>query len=68
MCAQDLSNAQGVNAPVAGSLMVWQPYADKDEGEQRWSTKLEQMMVQQQMEGQSKGQNNQVKSKCKLLC
>jgi len=31
MCAQDLSNAWGVDAPVAGSLRVWQLYGDKDE-------------------------------------
>jgi len=30
VCAQDLSNAQGVDAPVAGSLRVQQPYGDKD--------------------------------------
>ena len=30
MCAQDLSNTQGVNAPVAGSLRVRQPYGDED--------------------------------------
>jgi len=47
MCAQDLSNAQGVDAPVAGSLRVRQPYGDKDKGEWRWLTKSEQMMVQQ---------------------
>ena len=32
MCVQDLLNTQGVNAPVAGSLRVWQPYGDKDKG------------------------------------
>ncbi len=32
MCAQDLSNAQDVNAPVTGSLRVRQPYVDKDKG------------------------------------
>jgi len=31
MCAQDPSNAQGVDAPVAGSLRVRQLYGDKDE-------------------------------------
>ena len=30
MCAQDLLNARGVNAPVAGSLRVRQLYGDKD--------------------------------------
>ena len=34
MYAQDLMNAQGVNAPVAGSLRVWQPYGDKDKGQE----------------------------------
>jgi len=34
MCAQDLLNAQGVNAPVTGSLRVQQPYGDKDEGKE----------------------------------
>jgi len=32
MCAQDLLNALGVNAPVTGSLRVWQLYRDKDKG------------------------------------
>jgi len=32
MCAQDLSNAQSVDAPVAGSLRVQQPHGDKDKG------------------------------------
>ena len=31
MYAQDLSNARSVDAPVAGSLRVRQPYGDKDE-------------------------------------
>jgi len=31
VCAQDPSNARGVDAPVAGSLRVQQPYGDKDE-------------------------------------
>ena len=31
VCAQDLSNTQGVNAPVAGSLRVRQLYGDEDE-------------------------------------
>jgi len=30
MCAQDLTNTQGVNTPVAGSLRVRQPYEVKD--------------------------------------
>ena len=30
MCAQDLSKAQGVNSPVAGSLRVRQPCEDRD--------------------------------------
>ena len=30
VCAQDLSNAQGVDALVTGSLRVRQPYGDKD--------------------------------------
>ncbi len=34
MCAQDLSNARDVDAPVAGSLRVRQPYRDKDEGQE----------------------------------
>ncbi len=34
MCAQDLLNTQSVNAPVAGSLRVQQPYGDKDEGQE----------------------------------
>ncbi len=33
VCAQDLSNAQDVNALVAGSLRVQQPYGDKERGE-----------------------------------
>ncbi len=33
MCAQDLSSTCGVNAPVAGSLRVQQPYGDRDEGQ-----------------------------------
>jgi len=32
MCAQDLLNALGVNAPVAGSLRVQQLYGDKGKG------------------------------------
>ena len=31
VCAQDPSNAQSVDAPVAGSLRVRQLYGDKDE-------------------------------------
>jgi len=31
VCTQDLSNTRGVNAPVAGSLRVRQPYGDEDE-------------------------------------
>jgi len=32
VCAQDLLNAQSVNAPVTGSLRVQQPCGDKDKG------------------------------------
>ena len=38
MCAQGLTNAQGADAPVAGSLSVWQLFGDKDEGEWRSGT------------------------------
>jgi len=37
MCAQDLLNARGVDAPVAGSLRVRQPYGDKDEVTRSWT-------------------------------
>ena len=37
MCAQDLSNTQDVNALVAGSLRVRQPYGDKDKVKRSWA-------------------------------
>jgi len=44
MCAQDLSNARDVDALVAGSLRVQQPYGDKDERQEQ-AARLEQTVV-----------------------
>ena len=47
VCAQDLSNAQSVDALVAGSLRVRQPYGDKDKRKenQKWCAESGQMVV-----------------------
>ena len=46
VCAQDPSNARGVDAPVAGSLRVRQPYGGKDKVMRSWTEVVDVVGIQ----------------------